>query len=119
MHTRDTTQVGCLYSCLASLMPVGREAVPDTIGLVKVNLVRRLSAKSVMGHSGIVLFDVEIDQLVVPQSVVRREMFGSDDRERGPSGRNSDPDVRCRRFDMRESSAAFAVTTPRGTETLP
>jgi hypothetical protein len=45
-------------------MPGGREAVPDTIGVVKVHLVRRLSGKSVMAHLGVVLFDVEIDQLL-------------------------------------------------------
>ena len=45
-------------------MPGGREAVPDTIGLIKVDLVGRLSVKSVMGHFGVVLFDVEIDQLL-------------------------------------------------------
>ena len=36
----------------------------DTIGLVKVHLVGCLSAKRVVGHLGIVLFDVEIDQLL-------------------------------------------------------
>ena len=34
----------------------------DTFGLVKVHLVGRWSVKSVMGHLGVVLFDVEIDQ---------------------------------------------------------
>jgi hypothetical protein len=33
-------------------MPGGREAVPDTIGLVQIDLVGRLSVKGVMGHSG-------------------------------------------------------------------
>ena len=45
-------------------MPGGRDAVPDTIGLIKVDLVGRLSVKSVMGHFGVVLFDVEIDRLL-------------------------------------------------------
>ena len=36
----------------------------DTIGLVKVDLVGGLSDKSVMGHLGVALFDVEIDQLL-------------------------------------------------------
>ena len=44
----------CLHSCSASLMPDGREAVPDTIGVVKVHLVGCLSVKSVMGHFGVV-----------------------------------------------------------------
>jgi len=39
------------------------EAVLDTIGLVKVDLVRCLSAKSVVGHLGVVRFDVENDEL--------------------------------------------------------
>jgi hypothetical protein len=41
----------------------GRETVPDAIGVAKVHLVGRLSVKSMMGHLGVVLFDVEIDQL--------------------------------------------------------
>ena len=45
-------------------MPRGREAVPDTIGLVKVDFVGRLSDERVMGHLGVVLPDVEIDQLL-------------------------------------------------------
>jgi hypothetical protein len=45
-------------------MPGGLEAVPDTIGSVKVHLVGCLSAKSVVGHLGVVLFDVEIDELL-------------------------------------------------------
>jgi hypothetical protein len=45
-------------------MPCGHEAVLDTIGLVEVRLVRCLSVKSVMGHLGVVLFDVETDQLL-------------------------------------------------------
>jgi len=45
-------------------MPGGCEAVPDTIVVVKVHLVRRLPTESVMGHLGIVLVDVEIDQLL-------------------------------------------------------
>lgn len=45
-------------------MPCDHEAVPDTIGVVKVDLVGRLSAKSVVGHLGVVLVDVEIDQLL-------------------------------------------------------
>lgn len=43
-------------------MPGGRDAVPNTIDLIKVHLVGRLSVKSVMGHVGVVLFDVEADQ---------------------------------------------------------
>ena len=43
-------------------MPGGREPVPDTIGVVKVHLVGRLSVKSVMGHFGVALFDVEVDR---------------------------------------------------------
>ena len=54
----------CLHPCSASLMPGGREAVRDPIGLIEVDLVGRLSVKSVMGHFGVVLFDVEIDQLL-------------------------------------------------------
>ena len=50
----------------------GREAVPDTIGVVKVHLVGRLSAKSVMGHLGVVLVDVEIDQLLKLRETVER-----------------------------------------------
>jgi len=45
-------------------MPRDREAVVDTIGLVKVDLVGCLSDKRVVRHSGVVLFDVEIDQLL-------------------------------------------------------
>ena len=45
-------------------MPGGREAVRDPIGLIEVDLVGCLSDKSVMGHLGVVLFDVEIDQLL-------------------------------------------------------
>ena len=69
-------------------MPGGREPVPDTISVVKIHLVGCLSAESVVRHMGIVLVDVEIDQLlelreavermqvqpVVPQNVVRREI---------------------------------------------
>jgi hypothetical protein len=40
--------------------------------LVKVHLVRRLPAKGVMGHSGVVLFDVEIDQLFELRETVER-----------------------------------------------
>jgi hypothetical protein len=35
----------------------------DTIGLVKVHLVGCLPAKCVVGHLGIVLFDVKVDEL--------------------------------------------------------
>ena len=35
----------------------------DTIGVVKVDLVGRLSIESMMGHLGVVLPDVEIDEL--------------------------------------------------------
>ena len=52
----------CLHSLPASLTPDGCEAVPDPIGLAKVDLVGRLSIESVMGHFRVV---------VVPQSVPR------------------------------------------------
>ena len=45
-------------------MPRGCEVVPDTIGSAEVDLVGRLSVESVMGHLGVVLPDVEIDQLL-------------------------------------------------------
>ena len=54
----------CLHPRPTSLMPGGCEAIPDTVGLVKVDFVGRLSAKSVVGHFGVVLCDVEIDQLL-------------------------------------------------------
>ena len=54
----------CRHSCPTSLTPGSREAVPDAIGLVEVDLVGCLSDKSVMGHLGVVLPDVEIDQLL-------------------------------------------------------
>ncbi len=38
--------------------------VPDTIGFVKVDLVGCLSDKSVMGHLGVVVRNVKIDQLL-------------------------------------------------------
>ena len=60
-HATGLTSV-CLHSCPTGLTAGGLEAVPDTIGLVKVDLVGCLSDKSVMGHLGVVLFDVEIDQ---------------------------------------------------------
>ena len=44
-------------------MTRGREAVPDTIGVAKVHLVGRLSDERVMAHLGVVLPDVETDQL--------------------------------------------------------
>jgi hypothetical protein len=44
-----------------SLTPGGREAVADTIRLVKVDLVGCLSDKSAMGLLGVVLFDVETE----------------------------------------------------------
>ena len=53
-------------------MPRGREAVPDTIGVAEVHLVGRLSDERVMGHLGIVLFDVEIDQLLELREAVER-----------------------------------------------
>ena len=53
----------CRPSCPASLTPGGREAVPDTIGLVEVDLVGCLSDKRVVGHLDVVLPDVEIDEL--------------------------------------------------------
>ena len=76
----------CLHSPPTGLTLAGREAVPDTIGVIEVHLVGCLSAKSIVGHSGVVLLDVEIDQLlelreavermqvVVPQNVIRREI---------------------------------------------
>jgi len=54
--------------------PGGREAVPDTIGLVKVHLVGCLSAKSVAGHLGIVLPNVEIDELLELREVSLRRL---------------------------------------------
>ena len=45
-------------------MPCGCEVVPDTIGSAEVDLVGRLSDESVMGHLGVVLPDVETDQLL-------------------------------------------------------
>ena len=53
-------------------MPRGREADPDTIGVVKVHLVGCLSAKSVVRHFGVVLFDVEIDQLLELREAVEQ-----------------------------------------------
>jgi len=62
----------CLYPRAASSMPCGCEVVPDTIGSAEVNLVGRLPAESVMGHLGVVLVDVEIDQLPeLPEAVER------------------------------------------------
>jgi len=57
-------------------MPGGCEAVPDPIGsLVKVHLVGRLSVESVMGHLGVVLVDVEIDQLLeLPEAFERMQV---------------------------------------------
>ena len=56
-------------------MPGGREAVPDTIGLAKVDLVGRLSAKSMMRHLGVVLPNVEIDQLLeLPEALERMQI---------------------------------------------
>ncbi len=60
-HATGLTSV-CLHSRLTSLKPGGREVVPDTIGLVKVDLIGCLSDKRIMGHLGVVLPDVEIDQ---------------------------------------------------------
>ena len=54
----------CLPPRAASLMPRGREAFPETIGLVEVHLVGCLSTESIVRHSGIVLVDVEIDELL-------------------------------------------------------
>ena len=52
------------HSLPASLKLEGREVVSDPIGLVKVDLVGRLSIESVMGHYRVVLPNVEIDQLL-------------------------------------------------------
>ena len=60
-HATGLTSVN-LHSCPTGLTACGLEAVPDAIGLVKVDLVGCLSDKSVMGHLGVVLFDVELDQ---------------------------------------------------------
>ena len=58
-----TTAWICLHPRSASLMPGGREAVPDPIGsLVKVDLVGCWSVKRVVRHFGVVLFDVEIER---------------------------------------------------------
>jgi|GEM_PF-6865030 len=42
----------------ASLTPSGPETIVDTIGVINAHLVGRLSAKYVVGHSGVVLVDV-------------------------------------------------------------
>jgi hypothetical protein len=55
-----------------SLTSGGREAVADTIGLVKVDLVGGRSDKSAMGHLGVVLFDVETDQTLQLREAVER-----------------------------------------------
>ena len=57
-------------------MPGGCEAVPDPIGaLVKVHLVGRPSVKSVVEHLGVVLVDVEIDQLLeLPEAFERMQV---------------------------------------------
>ncbi len=55
-----------------SLTPGGREAVADTIGLVKADLVGGRSDKSAMGHLGVVLFDVETDQTLQLREAVER-----------------------------------------------
>ena len=54
----------CLLPRSASPTPSGPEEIVDTIGVVKVHLVRRVSAKRVVRHFGVVFFDVEIDQLL-------------------------------------------------------
>lgn len=45
-------------------MSGGREVVPHTIGLIKVDLVGCLSIEGVMRHLRVVRSDVEIDQLL-------------------------------------------------------
>ena len=55
-----------------SLTPGGREAVPDTISLGKVDFVGCRSDKSAMGHLGVVLFDVETDQTLQLREAVER-----------------------------------------------
>jgi len=56
-------------------MPCGCEVVPDTIGSAEVDLVGRLSDESVMRHLGVVLPDVEIDQLLeVPEGFERMQI---------------------------------------------
>ncbi len=70
-HATGLTSV-CLHSCPTGLTAGGLEAVPDTIGLLKVDLVGCWSDKSVMGHLGVVLFDVEIDQTPELHEAVER-----------------------------------------------
>ena len=53
-----------LHSLPTSLTPGGREAIPDPVGLIEVDLVGRLSIKSMMGHFRVVLPNVEIDELL-------------------------------------------------------
>jgi hypothetical protein len=62
----------CLHSCPTSLKPGGLEAVPNAIALIKADLVGCLSDKSVMGHLGVVPFDVEIDHLLELHEAVER-----------------------------------------------
>jgi hypothetical protein len=57
----------CFHSLPASLTPGGREAIPDTMGLIEVDLVGRLSIERVMGHFRVVLPDIEIDELLEPR----------------------------------------------------
>ena len=53
-----------LHSLPMSLTPGGHEAIVDAIALAEVDLVGRLSIKSMMGHFRVVLPNVEIDELL-------------------------------------------------------
>ena len=70
-HATGLTSV-CLHSCPTGLTAGGLEAVPDTIGLVKVDLVGCRSDKSVVRHLGVVLADVKLDQLLELREAVER-----------------------------------------------
>ena len=61
-HPAGLTSVQ-LHSLPTSLTPGNPEAIPDPIGLAKVDLVGRSSIESMMGRLGVVLVDVEIDEL--------------------------------------------------------
>ena len=62
----------CFHSYPTSLAPSDPEVVPDTVGLVRVDLVGCLSDKRVMGHLGVVLPDVEIDELLELREAFKR-----------------------------------------------
>lgn len=61
MYTRDMTLLG-LPPFLLDLTSHGRQAIPDTIGAARVQLVGSWSGERVMGHVGVVP-NIEIDQL--------------------------------------------------------